>query len=303
VRTLILGGTGMLGRAVTVAARRRGFPALALSHSQADITDRERLLYWMREFRPELIVNAAAYTKVDLCESERETAFAINGTAVGNLTAAAATAIPGGAVLLQVSTDYVFDGIAGTGSAPYKEDDPTAPLSVYGESKLLGERLAREYGRALVVRTSWLFGPGGPNFVATIRRLLQEQESQKPGKPLRVVDDQRGGPTYTPYLAHALLDLAPLVRDSAGDLGELGGIVHYQNREPVTWYGFASEIARLTTGAVDASGAPRIVPVSTAEFPRPAARPAWSVLDVHRFEKAVGRRVEPWEMGLSEYLH
>ncbi len=312
MRTLILGGTGMLGRAVTVAARRRGFPALALSHSQADVTDRERLLYWAREFRPELIVNAAAYTKVDLCESERETAFAVNGTAVGNLTAAAAASCPGGAVLLQVSTDYVFDGIAGTGSVPYKEDDPTAPLSVYGESKLLGERLAREYDRALVVRTSWLFGPGGPNFVATIQRLLQEQTSQKPGKPLRVVDDQRGGPTYTPYLALALLDLAPLVRDSAGDIGDigdigglggLGGVIHYQNREPVTWYGFASEIARLTTGTVDASGAPRIVPVRTAEFPRPAVRPAWSVLDVRRFEKAVGRRVEPWEMGLSEYLH
>lgn len=303
MRTLILGGTGMLGRAVTAAARRRGFPALALSHSQADVTDRERLLYWAREFRPELVVNAAAYTKVDLCESERETAFAVNGTALGNVAAAAATAIPGGAVLLQVSTDYVFDGIAGTGSVPYKEDDPTAPLSVYGESKLLGERLAREYGRALVVRTSWLFGPGGPNFVATIHRLLQEQ---KPQKPLRVVDDQRGGPTYTPYLAQALLDLAPLVRDGAGDLGGIGGIggiVHYQNREPVTWYGFAAAIARLTTGTVDASGSPRIVPVTTAEFPRPAVRPAWSVLDVHRFENAVGRRVEPWEMGLSEYLH
>ncbi len=294
MRTLILGGTGMLGRAVTVAARKRGFPALALSHSQADVTDRERLLYWAREFRPELVVNAAAYTKVDLCESERETAFAVNGTAVGNVAAAAAESIPGGAVLLQVSTDYVFDGIAGTGSVPYQEDDPTAPLSVYGESKLRGERLAREYGRSLVVRTSWLFGPGGPNFVATIQRLLREQTDQ----PLRVVDDQRGGPTYTPYLAQALLDLAPLVRD-----GDLGGIVHYQNREPVTWYGFASEIARLTTGTADASGAPRIVPVTTAEFPRPAVRPGWSVLDVRRFEKAVGRRVEPWEMGLSEYLH
>jgi dTDP-4-dehydrorhamnose reductase len=265
VRTLILGGTGMLGRAVTAAARRRGFPALALSHSQADVTDRERLLYWVREFRPELVVNAAAYTKVDLCESERETAFAINGTALANVTAAAAAsdATPRGAVLLQVSTDYVFDG---RGSVPYKEDDPTAPLSVYGESKLLGERLALQYDRALAVRTSWLFGPGGPNFVATIHRLLQG------GKPLKVVDDQRGGPTYTPYLAQALLDLAPLVRDG------LQGVIHYQNREPVTWYGLA------------------------AEFPRPAVRPAWSVLDVHRFETAVGRRVEPWEMGLSEYL-
>ena len=289
MRTLILGGTGMLGRAVTAAARRRGFAALALSHSQADVTDRERLLYWVREFRPELVVNAAAFTQVDLCESERETAFAVNGTALGNLTAAAAAsdATPKGAVLLQVSTDYVFDG---QGSVPYREDDPTAPLSVYGESKLLGEQLARQYDRALTVRTSWLFGPGGPNFVATIHRLLQGDS------PLQVVDDQRGGPTYTPYLAEALLDLAPLVR--AG----LHGVIHYQNREPVTWYGLASEIARLTSGAANAAGAPRVLPVTTAQFPRKAVRPSWSVLDIRRFETAVGRRVEPWEMGLSEYL-
>jgi dTDP-4-dehydrorhamnose reductase len=286
VRTLVLGGTGMLGRAVTLAARRRGFPALALSHSQADVTDRERLLYWAREFRPELVVNAAAYTKVDLCETERETAFAVNGTALDGVAEAATAAIPGGAVLLQVSTDYVFDGKGNPPGTPYREDAPTAPLSVYGESKLVGERLALQYGRALVVRTSWLFGPGGPNFVATIHRLLQG------GKPITVVDDQRGGPTYTPYLATALLDLAPLVRDG------LLGVIHYQNREPVTWYGLASEIARLTSG----NPAGTVVPVTTAEFPRPAVRPAWSVLDVRRFEATVGRRVEPWEMGLSEYL-
>jgi dTDP-4-dehydrorhamnose reductase len=285
----------MLGRAVTAAARRRGFAALALSHAQADITDRERLLYWVREFRPELVVNAAAYTKVDLCESERETAFAINGTALEAVAEAAALAIPGGAVLLHVSTDYVFDG---RGTEPYREDDPTAPLSVYGESKLSGERLALQYGRTLVVRASWLFGPGGPNFVATIVRLLREGQ-----KPLRVVDDQRGGPTYTPYLAKALLDLAPLVQaGGVGDIGGIGGIgggvLHYQNREPVTWYGLASEIARLTSG----NPAGTVVPVTTAEFPRPAIRPAWSVLDVSRFEAAVGRRVEPWETGLAEYL-
>jgi dTDP-4-dehydrorhamnose reductase len=277
----------MLGRAVTAAARRRGFAALALSHAQADITDRERLLYWAREFRPELVVNAAAYTKVDLCESERETAFAINGTALENVAEAAAISIPGGAVLFHVSTDYVFDG---RGTEPYREDDPTAPLSVYGESKLSGERLALQYGRTLVVRASWLFGPGGPNFVATIVRLLREGQ-----KPLRVVDDQRGGPTYTPYLAKALLDLAPLVQAGGGGVG---GVLHYQNREPVTWYGLASEIARLTSG----NPAGTVVPVTTAEFPRPAIRPAWSVLDVSRFEAAVGRRVEPWETGLAEYL-
>ncbi|HEV7516209.1 MAG TPA: dTDP-4-dehydrorhamnose reductase, partial [Thermoanaerobaculia bacterium] len=240
-----------------------------------------------REFRPELVVNAAAFTQVDLCESESEAAMAVNGTAVAAVAEAAAVAIPGGAVLLHVSTDYVFDGVRSAASEPYKEDAPTAPLSVYGASKLLGERLALQYGRALVVRTSWLFGPGGPNFAATIVRLLGQ------GKPLRVVDDQHGGPTYTSYLAAALLDLAPLAA------GGLDGVIHYQNREPVTWYGFAREIARLAAGPRAAAA---VVPVTTAEFPRPAVRPAWSVLDVSRFESAVGRRVEPWEMGLAEYL-
>jgi dTDP-4-dehydrorhamnose reductase len=275
LRTLIFGGTGMLGRAVTVEARRRGFPALALSHAQADVTDRERLLYWAREFRPELVVNAAAFTQVDACETETERAFAVNGAAVDGIAEAAASC---GAALLHVSTDYVFDG---RGSEPWREDAPTAPLSVYGVSKLLGERQALGYGRAQVVRTSWLFGPGGPNFAATIVRLLRE------GKPLRVVDDQRGCPTYTPYLAAALLDLASL----GGS-----GVIHYRNREPVTWYGFAREIARLWSATAS------VIPVTTAEFPRPAVRPAYSVLDVSRFEAAVGREVEPWERGLSTYL-
>jgi dTDP-4-dehydrorhamnose reductase len=287
VRTLVFGGTGMLGRAITAEARRRGFACLALSHAQADVTDRERLLYWAREFRPELVVNAAAFTQVDACESERERAFAVNGAAVDNVAVAAAAAVPGGAVLLQVSTDYVFDGLRSHRSEPYKEDAPTAPLSVYGASKLRGEEHALAYGRALVVRTSWLFGPGGPNFVATIVRLLAA------GKPLRVVDDQQGAPTYTPYLAGALLDLAPLAH--AG----LSGMIHYRNREPVTWYGFAREIARLGSGT---PGTPEVVPVTTAEFPRPAPRPAYSVLDVSRFEAATGKRVEPWERGLAEYL-
>jgi len=278
MRTLIFGGSGMLGRAVTAEARRRGWPALALSRGQADVVDRERLLYWAAAFRPELVVNCAAFTKVDLCESERARAFAVNAEGAGNAAAAAAAA---GARLLQVSTDYVF---AGRGDAPYREDAPTAPLSVYGASKLAGERQALAYPRTLVVRTSWLFGPGGPNFVATIQGLVAAGRT-----PLRVVDDQRGCPTYTPYLARALADLATR---------ELAGVVHYRNREPVTWYAFARAIVRLSGGQPPAE----VLPVSTAEFPRPAPRPAYSVLDVARFEAAVGRRVEPWEAGLCHYL-
>jgi len=277
VRTLIFGGTGMLGRALVAEARGRGWPALGLAHSQADLCDAAGLVRWAESFRPEVVVNAAAFTRVDDCESERERAMAVNGAGAGNAAAAAAAV---GARLLQVSSDYVFDGAS---RASYREDAPTAPLSVYGESKLEGERRALGYGRALVVRASWLFGPGGPNFVRTMLRLIAK------GGPLRVVDDQLGCPTYTGSLARALLDLAPLPTT---------GIVHYRDREPVTWYAFACAIARLGFGKIEVS----IEPIATRDFPRPARRPAYSVLDVTRFESLTGRCVEPWEVGLAEYL-
>lgn len=270
----------MLGRALVEEARNRGQAALALSRSQADIADPVRLRYWMDSFGPDLVVNCAAFTKVDACEGEaREQAFAVNGAAVGNIAEAAEKA---GARLIHVSTDYVFDG---TGKQPYREADPTNPLSVYGQSKLEGERLALQHPNAAVVRTSWLFGPGGPNFVATMVNFIEQGRL-----PLRVVSDQEGCPTYTPFLAGALLDLAPLSID---------GIVHYRNREPVTWYAFAREIAALWAPPARPID---VLPVTTAEFPRPAPRPAYSVLDVQRFEETTGRRVESWVWGLAAYL-
>lgn len=276
MRCLVLGGTGMLGRAVVAEARSRGWAALGLSHAQGDLGCRDSLLGWAERFRPEVVVNCAAYTKVDGAETDRERAFAVNGEGVAN---AAALAERAGARLVHVSTDYVFDGQA---REPYREDAPTAPLSVYGESKLEGERRALACERSLVVRTSWLFGPGGHNFVATMVGLIEAGRV-----PLRVVTDQVGCPTSTPSLARALLDLAAR---------EASGIVHYQDREPVSWYAFAVEIARLWSGGVE------VIPVTSAEFPRPARRPAYSVLDVGRFETIAGRRVEPWECGLVETL-
>jgi dTDP-4-dehydrorhamnose reductase len=276
MRCLVFGGTGMLGQAVVAEARSRGWAALGLSHAQADLTDRGRLLGWADAFRPEIVVNCAAFTQVDACETETERAFAVNGAAVAN---AAAVADRAGARLVHVSTDYVFDGTART---PYAEEAPASPLSIYGRSKLAGEAHALASERGLVVRTSWLFGPGGPNFVATMVDLIEAGRV-----PLRVVKDQEGCPTYAPFLARALLDLAHL---------GVTGVVHYRNREPVSWYAFAAEIARLWSGAVE------VVPITTTEFPRPAPRPAWSVLDVTRFEGLTGRRVEPWEWGLVETL-
>jgi dTDP-4-dehydrorhamnose reductase len=276
MRTLIFGGTGMLGRAMVAVARRHGSAALALSRGQADVTDRERVLYWADAFRPELVVNCAAFTRVDDCETEEERATAVNGEAVADLAEAARGV---GARLVQVSTDYVFDGGSGE---PYSEDAATAPLSAYGRSKLLGERHALADERNLVVRTSWLFGPGGTNFVTAILGQIGKGRRQ-----LEVVDDQTGCPTYTPYLARAIWELA-----ASGT----SGLFHYRNREPVTWCGFAREIAHLVDCGVE------VRPVTTADMPRPAERPRHAVLDVARFERTVGRRVEPWGLGLVEYL-
>lgn len=285
MRAVVLGSTGMLGRQVVSEGRRRGHAVLGLSREQADVTDREGLLYWAREYRPELVVNCAAMTAVDDCESEEERAFAVNARGVGN-AAAAARAV--GARLVHVSTDYVFDG---RGGEPYGEDAETAPLSVYGRSKLAGEEevLGGDGGETLVVRTSWLFGPGGTSFVTTMLRLLDGGTD-----PLRVVDDQVGCPTYAPYLARALWDL---VRTGTGGAGEgAGGLVHYRNREPVSWYGFAREIVASWRPDVG------VEPVATEAFPRPASRPAYSVLAVDRFEAVTGRPVESWRAGLGEYL-
>ncbi|MCP4662620.1 MAG: dTDP-4-dehydrorhamnose reductase [bacterium] len=285
MRALVFGGRGMLARAVVAEWRARGEEILAPPEEESDIRSREALVGWAERFRPRAVINCAAYTAVDACEENRETAMEVNGRAVANVVAAAEHV---GAELIQVSTDYVFGGVPpicpppGEPPQPFREDAPTAPQSVYGESKLLGEDEVLRYARTLAVRTSWLFGAGGPNFVATMRRLLDEGRT-----PLRVVDDQVGCPTYTPFLARAIRDLL-----ACG----MHGVVHYCNRDAVSWHGFACEIAR----AVDPTA--EVVPVKTSEFPRPAPRPAYSVLDVTKFETAVDRRVEPWADGLAAYL-
>jgi dTDP-4-dehydrorhamnose reductase len=275
MRTLVFGGTGMLGRAVAERWRREGWAVLALGHGQADVCDPIVVEAWAARFQPSVIVNCAAFTRVDDCETREAHATHINGESVANLVAAAQRRQ---ALLVHISSDYVFDGRA---TAPIPEDAQTAPRSAYGRGKLRGEQLALGYDRALVVRTSWLFGPGGPNFAATIRRLLLE------GQLLRVVDDQVGRPTYTPFLARALRDLV-----AAGTTG----LVHYGNRDAVSWHAFASAIAAAVAPAAT------VLPVPTSEFPRPAERPAYSVLDVSRFEAATGRIVEPWTCGLIPYL-
>jgi dTDP-4-dehydrorhamnose reductase len=280
VRILVLGAGGMLGQAVVASAVARGLAVDAAPRAEVDVTDPAAVSERMRSTPPDLVVNCAAFTQVDACESEPERAWAVNAHAVRGIAVAAEHA---GAVLVQVSTDYVFDGKAGK---PYGEAAPTSPLSVYGASKLAGERAALESSRGLAVRASWLFGPGGQNFV---RAILGRARA---GEALRVVDDQVGCPTYTPYLAEALLDLGALAASGAI---RLPGVVHYRNREPVSWFGFARAILEVWRLAAP------LTPVSSAEFPRPASRPAYSVLDVTRTASVLGRPVESWRDGLEEY--
>jgi dTDP-4-dehydrorhamnose reductase len=276
MRVLVFGAAGIVGRATVAEARRRGWPATGFARADADVTDEAAVAAALAAHRPELVVNCAAYTRVDDCERDEAAAARVNDLAVGGLARACDET---GARLVHLSTDYVFDGRS---PRPYDEAASPAPLSAYGRTKLAGERRALASPRALVVRTSAVFGTGGANFVDTIAGRIRRGEG-----PLRVVDDQVTAPTYAPFLARALADLG----ESAAT-----GLVHYRNREPVSWYEFARAVARELASDLE------IVPVPTSEFPRPARRPARSVLAVEKFEATCGRRVEPWAEGLERHL-
>jgi dTDP-4-dehydrorhamnose reductase len=271
MKVLVTGGRGQLGR--SVAART---DVWAPDVDELDICDPAQAA---RVAGHDLVINAAAYTAVDKAEGERDRAFAINRDGAGHLARACAER---GIRLLHVSTDYVFDG---TGTRPYREDDPIAPLGVYGASKAEGEQAVHEAG-GTVVRTSWLFAEGGPSFVHTMLRLARERPV------LRVVADQRGCPTYAGDLADALLAL--------GKLPQLAPTYHYCNTGATTWHAFATAIVeearKKTQLACD-----RIEAITTAEYPTPAKRPAYSVLDTERIRQA-GIVPPPWQAGLARVV-
>ncbi len=272
-RAVVLGAAGQVGREVADELRRRGVDALAADRRRADLADTEATAALAVRFGADAVYNCAAFTDVDGCESQPEAALEINGRAPVRLAAA----LPRACRLIHVSTDYVFDG---GGRRPYREEDPAAPATAYGRSKLAAEQAVVDAG-GLVVRTSWVFGPEGGNFVSAIAARLGR------GAPLRVVSDQVGRPTYAPYLARALADLHAVGAE---------GIVHYCNAPATSWHGFA--VAIVEALGVNAE----VAPVATADLPRPAVRPAYSVLDTGRFESLANRRVEPWRPGLDDCL-
>jgi dTDP-4-dehydrorhamnose reductase len=268
----------MAGHDVWAALEARAENVVALSRAELDITDVDAVRAAVAAARPDVIVNCAAYTKVDDAEIHEHTATAINGSAVEFLADAADRA---GALLVQLSTDFVFDGSKRT---PYEVNDPTAPLSAYGRSKLVGEHAVRGAAKHVVLRTSWLFGVHGPNFVEAIRNQVR-----KGTNPLRVVNDQRGRPTYTPHLADAIVRVARLAHDSS----DARGIVHYADASECTWFDFARAIVG-DSAAVN--------PVTSDAFPRPATRPAYSVLSTERYERLTGVEPDSWDEGLREYV-
>lgn len=268
----------MVGHDVCAALETRGETVLPLTKSDLDITDAPAVRNAVRRAKPDVIVNCAAYTKVDDAEAHEHLATAINGSAVEFLADAANDV---GALLLQISTDFVFDGAKRT---PYEVNDATAPLSAYGRSKLIGEQAAASAQKHIILRTAWLFGVYGPNFVEAMRNQVR-----KGTNPLRVVNDQRGRPTYTPHLADAIVRLG----QRANDDENARGIIHYADEPECTWFDFARAIV---------GDAATVNPITSSEFPRPAIRPAYSVLSTERYERITGLKPESWEDGLREYL-
>ena len=275
MRILVFGAGGQLGRELA-SLHDTEDTIIGLDRASCDIAVPDAAARALHEHEPDAVINCAAWTKVDAAESQPDAAFRANAEGPRLLAEACNQH---GVLLCHISTDYVFDGTAAT---PIPETAPTSPLGVYGASKLAGENAIRQVTpRHLIVRTSWLYGQDGPNFVLTMLRLGAERDE------LRVVSDQRGAPTWTGHLAPALLRLV-----------ELGvpGTYHLSNAGETTWDAFASAILRTADlGA-------RVIPISTSEYGAPAPRPAYSVLDNRAWRLLGQAPFPPWETGLHDYM-
>jgi dTDP-4-dehydrorhamnose reductase len=289
MRVLVVGRIGQIATELCARLPAAGHEVLALEPPELDLTKPESIAAAIDGFRPEAVVNAAAYTAVDKAEDDRALAFAVNGTGPGLLGEATAGA---GIPVVHYSTDYVFDG---TKPTPYTEADDPAPVGVYGASKLEGERrLHAANPRSVTLRTAWVCSPHGGNFVKTMLRLGAERPE------LRVVADQHGAPTFADDLADAAVSLLPrLVAAPAGD--PVFGVFHLTGAPYTTWHGFAEAI--FAGAAARGRGpAPRVVPITTAEYPTRATRPANSRLDCGRAEAVLGVRAADWRAGLGRCL-
>jgi dTDP-4-dehydrorhamnose reductase len=280
MKLLIIGCNGQLGRDMMRAGSSRNFDTHGVDFPAVDITNAQSVRDAVSHAGPDVIINCAAYTAVDACEKDIEKAYAINSDGVRHLAIAVKQVR---AKLVHISTDYVFDG---TKKSSYVESDPPHPRSVYGMSKLAGEQeLTKTYDRHFIFRIAWLYGTRGNNFLKTIRSLAEKSLVTK--EPLKVVNDQVGTPTYTMHVCNQILSLINT---------DHFGLFHSTNEGQCSWYDFAKAIVsayRLSA---------HVVPCTTEEFPRPAPRPANSVLENERLKK-LGLNIMPqWEKGLEEYM-
>jgi dTDP-4-dehydrorhamnose reductase len=272
----ILGAGGMLASAIEKTLKDSSLNYYSFSEEQLDITSHASLRDQLSQITPSIIINTAAYTDVDGCEENVELAFAVNAEGAENVARVSAEL---GAKLIHISTDYVFNGKK---QSAYKPTDMPDPQSIYGKSKLEGETaIKRACDKYLILRTSWLFGPWGRNFVKTMLAMAENNNE------IRVVDDQKGSPTYTMDLARALIDLAG---------SDLMGVHHLTNSGSCSWYEFAEAILKITGKNVP------LIPVTTEEFPRPAERPVNSVLDCNSITNYLGKPLPTWQEAVRHYL-
>ncbi len=278
---LVLGRDGQVGHELGRAVWPEGLHPVLLGRAECDIADPDKVAAAFRRAAPDLVVNAAAYTAVDRAEEERALAFAVNRAGARNLAEASAAA---GAAMLQLSTDYVFDGAKPT---PYDETDRVAPLGVYGASKAAGEAAVRAMlPRHVILRTSWVFGRHGGNFVKTMLRLSRSSLT------LKVVADQIGGPTPARDIAAAIVRIAGRIAEGRPEWGSF----HYAGAPATSWHGFATAVLRL------AGSAAAVVPIATADYRTAARRPANSRLDCRKILAAYGLAQPSWETGLAQML-
>ncbi|RUT30603.1 dTDP-4-dehydrorhamnose reductase [Paenibacillus zeisoli] len=276
-RILITGAQGQVGRELQHVFAGKGYEVHGLGQSELDITDTEQCFQVFWRLKPDVVIHAAAYTNVDRAESEPDLAYQVNTYGTRNI-AAAAECIQ--SKLIYISTDYVFDG--GTGQEPFDEFHPTKPINVYGYSKLEGEKFVRQlHSRFFIVRTSWVYGHHGGNFVRTMLELASKQEN------ISVVNDQIGCPTYTRDLAHKLEELASSSKY---------GTYHVSGAGSCSWYDFACSIFELAGLKMT------VMPVSTSEFPRPARRPAYSVLKPQALRLNGFSPMRDWKEALADFM-
>ncbi len=286
-RILLIGKIGQVGWEL-----RRTLAPMAqvacVDFPEIDLTSGDSIRQWVRETRPNIVINAAAYTAVDKAESEPDKAMKINGVAPGILAEEAKKL---GALLVHYSTDYVFDGAK---TEPYVETDAPNPLGAYGRSKLAGDEAVRAIGGAhLIFRLCWVYGARGQNFMLTMMRLAREREK------LRVVGDQVGCPTWSRMIAETTA-LALKQAVAAGDLGAFTGTYHLASSGVTSWHGFADAIVKLMPA--EGRKCVRVEAISTAEYPTPTKRPAYSVLACDKLERAFGLRLPHWEESLRQVL-